>query len=102
MTEDQMKLQARLIAIEHVLANAIKTIYLALGITPETVSAAHRRTRETLSMETIPGIDPSQSDLWTAEIQENVERIQANVEEALEWARNRMSQGRAGGDRAAD
>jgi hypothetical protein len=88
MTEQEMKLEARLLAIEYMLANAFRLMHRAFGSTPQMVYDAHKKAREMLAMQTIPGIDLAESDLWTAEIQHNVERLLLDVEEMLGLARS--------------
>ena len=88
MTEQEMKLEARLLAIEYMVAHAYRLMHRMFGSTPEMVRDTHKKARDMLAMQTIPGIDPAQSDLWTEEIQHNVERMLLEIEEMLGLARS--------------
>jgi hypothetical protein len=88
MTEAEIKLETRLLAIEYMISNVYVLLHRVHGSTPAMVFEAHRRARERLRTDTIPGADPAQSDLWMAEIQENVERMLISIEEMLGLAKN--------------
>jgi hypothetical protein len=80
MGEDQVKLDARLWAIELMLANAFKLIYRLSGTPPEAVLKAHAELRESLSRDSVPGLHAAESDMWVAEIQAAVEDILSKIE----------------------
>lgn len=81
MTEDEVKLQARLFAIEYMLANAFMFLHRIARSSSDDILEAHRQVREMLHWETLPGIDPVQADMMLGEIQEAVEKILASIEE---------------------
>jgi hypothetical protein len=87
MTEAEVKLQARLFAIEYLLENVFIVLHRIVKTSPESVLELHRRIREMLSLETIPGVDPVQADMMLAEMQEAVEKILASIEEILKVAK---------------
>jgi hypothetical protein len=91
MTDQEIKLEARLLALEYMLTNAYRLMHQAFGSTPAMIFDTHRKARDMLSKQTIPGVDPVLSDLWTAEIQQNVERMLGEIEEMLGLARNQQS-----------
>lgn len=84
MTEEEFKLQTRLKAIEYVLQDAVKLIYLQIGVTPENMAQRHANISASLSAETIPGADPVLSDAALDEVQENVRLLLAGVETMME------------------
>ena len=72
MTEHEMKLETRLIAIEHVLENLIATVYLMAGFSQQQIEVAHQKASAALSVETLSGADPAQADMWMSEIKISV------------------------------
>jgi hypothetical protein len=80
-TEKEIKLEARLTAIEYMVANALAMLHHAFGSTPKQIIASHDQAKERLRTEAIPGLDPAQSDMFVAEIQTAVENILASIEE---------------------
>jgi hypothetical protein len=83
MTEQEFRLEARLMAIEYMIANVYQVLYQLHGSSPQIVLETHRRARKMLRKQTIPGVDQAMSDLWTAELQRNVEGMLASIEEML-------------------
>jgi hypothetical protein len=77
MTEQEMKLETRLIAIEHVLENLIATVYLMAGFSQQQIEVAHQKASTALSVDTLPGADPVQADMWMSEIEASVSKIQS-------------------------
>jgi hypothetical protein len=77
MTEAEIKIQARLFALEYVLANTISSIYLMSGVTRSQIEQIHANARTMLDNETIPGAPPEQGDMWLGEIQEAVASVQS-------------------------
>lgn len=77
MTESELKLQARLIAIEYVLGNAVANIYALAGLSKANIEQMHKDAKTLLSKETLPGADPAQADMWLSEIEEAVTKIQS-------------------------
>jgi hypothetical protein len=83
MDETQIKSEARLVAIEYMIVNIYAILHRASGAPPESILAIHQKARETLSRESMPGLDPAQSDMIAAEIQAAVEAMLSDVEEML-------------------
>ena len=81
MTEQELKAEARLMAIEYMITNAYALLHRAFRSTPEMVRQSHVGARAMLGQMTIPGLDPAQSDLASAEIQAAVERLIGAIEE---------------------
>jgi hypothetical protein len=75
MDEKAIKLEARLGAIEYMLAELFKMVYLISGATPEMVESSHEKLREHLRTMAMPTTDPAISDLAAAEIQEAHEHL---------------------------
>jgi hypothetical protein len=93
-TEEEVALEARLIAIEHLLAHLARTIYL-LHQTPDSiVSEAHENIRQGILNETFsnPAVDPVLKDHFAATIYEHVDRLLKDFERALAVARGRPEQ----------
>jgi hypothetical protein len=76
----ELNLQARLAAIEYMLANLYRLVHGVAGSTPEQIQSNHEQARETLRRVTIPGADPAQSDEFVAEVQAAVENILIQIE----------------------
>lgn len=75
MTEEQLKIEARLTAIEYVLSDLCAKWSLANRASPEKVTAAHHATIERLKIETFPGLDPATADAFAAEFEDAVSNI---------------------------
>jgi hypothetical protein len=87
MTEQEMKLRARLYAMEHVLTNTMAILYLLCGFTREQIVEGHQATFEGLSKETLPGADPAQADMWMDELQQAVASLQSQALQSWEEKR---------------
>lgn len=89
LNEQAIALEARLIAIEHVLAHVAKTAYLAIGAPESVIALAHGNIRQAIRDETFPNApaDPVLKDHFAAVIFENVDRLLADFERALRDAR---------------
>jgi len=81
MTEDDIRLQARLATIEYFVVSAIDMVYRLRGLSDAEVRALHAGLRTTARMRTIPGATPEQSDLYAAEIEAATERMLEGLEE---------------------
>jgi hypothetical protein len=75
MDEAAIKLETRLFAIEHLLANVFKIAYRLSGASEAEIQATHAKLRASLKTESIPGLDAASSDLWAAEIEEAVDAL---------------------------
>jgi hypothetical protein len=81
MTEAELKMEARLLAIEYLVGNLYVLMFRMNRKGLNDISAAHQILRQQMSRETIPGADPVQADQMLAEMQTAVERILASIEE---------------------
>lgn len=91
MNEAQIKLEARLIAIEYVIGKLAQLVYVKAGLSAEHVAILHGTIREGLKNETIPGVDAAQSDLFSAEIEDAVGRLLNEIEEIAGLANRRKA-----------
>lgn len=80
-TEPQLKLEARLAAIEYMVAHTLSRLYIMLGVTDEQLDEMEAVSRATLSRMTLQGVEPVVGDMFTAEIQDNIERLTAVARE---------------------
>jgi hypothetical protein len=80
MTEEELKLQARLAAIEYMVANLFHLLHRLGGSTPEQIQQTHEQVREVLRHATIRGVDPAQSDQFVGEVRAAVENILIQIE----------------------
>jgi hypothetical protein len=81
MTEQELKAEARLMAIEYMITNVYVLLHRVFRSTPEMIRQSHEGARSMLGQMTIPGLDPAQSDLASAEIQAAVEKLIVAIEE---------------------
>jgi hypothetical protein len=84
LEERELKLEARLIAIEQTIADLYKMIYALCGLTDEHVALKHEKFRAYLKTLTIPGVDPVQSDAAASEIEAAFEHLLGVIEDARE------------------
>jgi hypothetical protein len=87
MTEQELKAEARLMAIEYMVTNAYVLLHRVFRSTPEMIRQTHEQARTMLQQMTIPGVDPAQSDLASAEIQAAVEKLIFVTEEMMGMVR---------------
>jgi hypothetical protein len=85
--EKELKAQARLIAIEHMIANQQVMIYRLAGMTPAAIADTHEKALKMLREQTFPGGDPAQSDLWAAEIETAFASLLSEIEGLLKAAK---------------
>jgi hypothetical protein len=82
--EQVVNLEVRLAALEYVLAQVAK-VAIAAGVGPDLVLVGARKMREAarhqLEQQTFSGLSPALSDHVAAELQGEVDRILADVEE---------------------
>ena len=91
MQENEIKLHARLAALEYVLIQVAKTAYLTAGLNEDHFRMMRENARAKLNEETFPGIDPSLSDHIADEIATEVESLFSAIEEVAAAALNRRS-----------
>jgi hypothetical protein len=72
---DNVKLHARISALEYFTAEAFRMIYEMLGVSLEQIEASHQRLKEHLRTMKIPGADPAISDMAASEIEEAHTRL---------------------------
>lgn len=88
MNESEIKAEARLIAIEYLLAHLYKVTYQSLGVTPDIRAEARKRLIERLATTTIAGVDAAQSDVASFELQFAGERLLDVIEAVARSVRN--------------
>ena len=84
MHEADVQVEARLQAIEYLLANLYARTYLQFG--DEAMSQVDRGTArmlESLDTATIPGVDPIASDVVAGELRDAVERLLQTIREMV-------------------
>lgn len=82
MDETTIKLEARLAAIEHMIAHLSRAVTMLAGATPEMAAAARLRYVRSLETETFPELDPVESDLLAAEIRDAFDKLLQMMDEA--------------------
>ena len=75
MNESELRLGARLAAIEYLLSDLWVKLYMLSGATNAKVEATHIDTIERLTKLTFPGMDPALGDAFAAELEEAVAHI---------------------------
>src|SRR5580700_4271950 len=70
-------------AIEYMVGQLFKMVYLSVGATPEMIEESHEKLRQYLRTMPMPSTDPAISDLAAAEIQEAYERLLGIIAEAV-------------------
>ncbi|RWQ39715.1 MAG: hypothetical protein EOS82_32285 [Mesorhizobium sp.] len=82
MPENEIRLEARLTAIEYVITEMAKTVYVQAGLTSDHFRIMRENAREKLMAETFPGIDAALADHMGAEIADEVDRLYRGIEDA--------------------
>jgi hypothetical protein len=75
LTEEQLKLEARLTAIEYMIGHAYSRILVMLKTTDEQMDQMEAQAKLSLGQTTLPGVDPAMADHFSAEIQEAIEHL---------------------------
>ena len=75
MDEREMKLEARLAAIEYILSDLCVKWYMLANASNAKVEAAHTDTIERLTKQSFPGLDPAMGDAFSSELEEAVAHI---------------------------
>ena len=83
MTEQEIDLDARLMAIENLLLIVVTSEYLSAGWPIEKVEAQHKEMIAQARSETFPGIAPEMSDHIAAEYEKHMTRLLAAVVEKM-------------------
>jgi len=91
MDESQLKLEARLIALEYMIANAYVLLHRVFRSPPESILRTHETARQMLREQTFPGLDAAQSDLIAGEVQAAVEGMLSAIEEMVGLHKNPKS-----------
>ncbi|TCN16650.1 hypothetical protein [Sinorhizobium americanum] len=76
MTEQELKLEARLAAIEYMIGHTLGRLYLMLGTPEEQLEAIERQSGEALAS-ALRSNDSARADTLSSEIKENMERIRS-------------------------
>jgi hypothetical protein len=81
ISESEIKLDARLFAVEHMLGNLYVHFYKAIRVSDAEVAAAHEKLLESMRTDSLGLSDPALNDLWASELHDAVERIVRLIEE---------------------
>lgn len=87
MDEKGIRLEARLGAIEYMIAHLHKVLHGAIGATPEMTEDAIQQFEKSLENETFPALDPASSDLVAGEIQDAFRHLLGVIREVGGLAR---------------
>ncbi|WP_425909040.1 hypothetical protein [Nitrobacter sp. TKz-YC02] len=87
MTEAELKQEARLIAIEQLLANLFAIVYRIAGASDQDVEESHRTLLEKELWATVEGATPEQSDMLSAEIHDALSRILSEISQLRRLAK---------------
>jgi len=85
MTEDQIKTEMRLFALESIVCQRFATHYLQMP--REIFDAIQKQAIEGAQRQTFPEFDPAFSDLLSAEFQASLERLYGMIRRNLEIVR---------------
>ena len=77
--EQQLKLSARLAAIEYMIGHLFRMQYQQIGATREQIERAHNELRQHLQTMPMPSDDPAINDLVAAEMQDAFEALLARI-----------------------
>jgi hypothetical protein len=84
MDEDAFKLLARIAALELLLGKLFALVYLSMQMNRDDIMKGHRTLRSLLSTEALVKTnDPALSDLYSAEIEAQIDRFLLGVEKEL-------------------
>ena len=83
MSEDQLKLEARLMALEYVVANVARIALLAINAKPEHAREIRAQAKGIWRRETFEGVPPAMSDHMAAEVEEAVDDLLGEVEKQV-------------------
>lgn len=75
MNEQELKLEARLLAMEYMIGHTLSRLLIMLETTDEQMDQMEAAGKATLSQTTFPDINPAMADLFSAEVQESIERL---------------------------
>jgi len=82
MNPTEVRLEARLGAIEYMIGQLFKSVYSITGATPEMIERSHQALRDYLRVMSIPMDDPAISDLSAGELQDAYEHLLGIIAEA--------------------
>jgi hypothetical protein len=85
-TEEEIKLEARLMAIEHMLTKLYASHYLAKGYSLDLIRSMHKLQLGRAREETFPNANPALSDHVSGEFEIQLERLHNAVSEMVESA----------------
>jgi hypothetical protein len=94
MTEREIKLEARLFAVEFLAAHVLSTVHVAFGTTDEQLDEMYASADEKLSSTSIPNMDPATADMFSAELQEAVQRLM-RITRAMTTEKRKNTAGRS-------
>jgi hypothetical protein len=81
---EQIQLTTRLIAIEDVLAGLYAKVNRILGISHEQFAREAEELCQQLKLLPIPGVDPAQSDLFSAELEQAYQALLQKIADSAE------------------
>lgn len=72
MTEEEIKLEARLSAMEYMIGHTLSRFYKQMNLSKEALDLIEANGAEQVKQFTIPGIDPAMSDHFSDEMAQQV------------------------------
>ncbi|MBS1725025.1 MAG: hypothetical protein JSS66_18960 [Armatimonadetes bacterium] len=90
LTERELKVEARLIAMQSLLTSTAALLYIVTGYTDEQIKEVERGILATRSLEAFGG-DPATSDLLSAEIEDASRELLSQLSEKVRDVRSRLS-----------
>lgn len=75
VTEAELKMEARLTAIEYMIGHAYSRILVMLRTTDEQMDQMEAQAKLTLAQTAFPGTSAALGDMFAGEIQESIERL---------------------------
>jgi hypothetical protein len=88
--KEKIDLEIRLAAIEYVLINVTKAVYLTAGVPSDKMREMREGARTRLMAETFPDLDPSMGDHVGAELADRVEYLLGEIEKLVADANRQL------------
>jgi hypothetical protein len=92
MDRQRLELEVRLAAIEYLLINIGKAVYLTAQVPNEKMREMREGARKRLLTETFPGLDPTMGDHVGAELADRVEYLLGEIEKLVAQAYRQLGQ----------
>jgi hypothetical protein len=90
-TEDTIKNEVRLFALESIVCQNLATVYLSMP--REIFAAVQKQALDGAKKQPFPGLDPAYSDLISAEFEAALERLYSMIQHHLDTADKRRQKG---------